>query len=71
MNSERLPIAWAEECPPLIDPASFVILARAADNTDAHLRQAFNSRLALIVIDTMAAGAGFSDENSAAKTSVP
>ncbi|KQQ24094.1 hypothetical protein ASF56_16205 [Methylobacterium sp. Leaf122] len=64
---ERLPFAWIEECPRLLDADAVPQLVETAKVAAEHLAEAFDLPLALIIIDTMAAGAGFMDENSAAE----
>lgn len=64
---ERLPFAWIEECPRLLDADAIPQLVETAKVAAEHLASAFELPLALIIIDTMAAGAGFIDENSAAE----
>ncbi|MEE7489437.1 AAA family ATPase [Methylobacterium oryzae] len=64
---ERLPFAWIEECPRLLDADAVPQLVTVAKMAAEHLTEAFDLPLALIVIDTVAAGAGFMDENSAAE----
>lgn len=64
---ERLPFAWIEECPRLLDADAVPQLVATAKVAAEHLTEAFDLPLALIVIDTVAAGAGFMDENSAAE----
>lgn len=64
---ERLPFAWIEECPRLLDGDAVPQLVETAKVAAEHLAEAFDLPLALIIIDTMAAGAGFMDENSAAE----
>lgn len=64
---ERLPFAWIEECPRLLDADAVPQLVTVAKMAADHLTEAFDLPLALIVIDTVAAGAGFMDENSAAE----
>lgn len=65
---DRLPFAWIEECPRLLDADAVPQLVAVAKMAAEHLAEAFDLPLALIVIDTVAAGAGFMDENSAAET---
>ncbi len=65
--AERLPFAWIEECPRLLDADAVPQLVATAKVAAEHLTEAFDLPLALIVIDTVAAGAGFMDENSAAE----
>lgn len=64
---ERLPFAWIEECPRLLDADSVPKLVAVAKLAADHMAEAFDLPLALIVVDTVAAGAGFMDENSAAE----
>lgn len=64
---ERLPFAWIEECPRLLDADAVPKLVFTAKVAAEHLASAFNLPLALIVLDTVAAAAGFTDENSAAE----
>ncbi|WP_238178838.1 ATP-binding protein [Methylobacterium oxalidis] len=65
---ERLPFAWAEECPRLVDRNAAEQLIETATLAQEHLRDVFGLPLALVIIDTVAAGAGFNDENSAAES---
>ncbi len=64
---ERLPFAWIEECPRLLDADAVPQLVAVATMAAEHLAEAFDLPLALVVVDTVAAGAGFIDENSAAE----
>ena len=64
----RLPFAWIEECPRLLDADAVPQLVGTAKLAAEHLTETFDLPLALIIIDTVAAGAGFMDENSAAET---
>lgn len=63
-----LPFAWIEECPRLVNPEAVEVLTGVAEQAAALLRERYDLPLALIIIDTVAAGAGFDDENSAAET---
>lgn len=63
-----LPFAWIEECPRLVEPGAAEALADVATKAADEMRDLYGLPLALIVIDTVAAGAGFDDENSAAET---
>jgi hypothetical protein len=67
LNLERLPIAWTDECPRLLDGGAVKKLVATANVAAEHLRQRFGLPLALIIIDTVAAAAGFNDENAAAE----
>lgn len=64
---ERLPFAWIEECPRLLDADAVPQLVTVAKLAAEHMAETFGLPLALIVVDTVAAGAGFMDENSAAE----
>lgn len=68
IDLNRLPFAWIEECPRLVERASLPQLRAIVAAVAARLREAFDLPLVLIIIDTVAAGAGFDDENSAAET---
>ena len=68
INLDRLPFAWIEECPRLVDRGAVAQLLAIVQAVRDHLQSEFGLPLALIVIDTIAAGAGFDDENSAAET---
>lgn len=63
-----LPFAWIEECPRLVEPGAVDALAAVAEQAAADMHHLYGLPLAFIVIDTIAAGAGFDDENSAAET---
>ncbi|WP_264051670.1 ATP-binding protein [Methylobacterium flocculans] len=65
---KRLPFAWSEECPRLVDKGAAAQIVATAKLAATHLREVFDLPLVLIIIDTIAAGAGFDDENSAAET---
>jgi hypothetical protein len=67
IDPDRLPIAWTDSCPPLIEPDSIKKLLSTAEAAAARLNANHDLPLGLIVIDTMAAGAGFNDENSASE----
>ena len=63
----RLPIAWIDECPPLVNKESVATLVATARSAAEIMRQRFGLPLALIVIDTVAAASGVVDENAAAE----
>ncbi|MCJ2069341.1 AAA family ATPase [Methylobacterium sp. J-030] len=65
---DRLPFAWIEECPRLVERSALATLLTVGNEVRDRLRQEFDLPLVLIIIDTIAAGAGFNDENSAAET---
>ncbi|ACA18345.1 conserved hypothetical protein [Methylobacterium sp. 4-46] len=68
VNPNDLPFAWIEECPRLVDRDATDQLTLTAGVAAAELRERYDLPLALIIVDTVAAGAGFDDENSAAET---
>ncbi|GEO17431.1 AAA family ATPase [Microvirga aerophila] len=63
----RLPIAWIDECPPLVGKDSVEILTLTAQAAAERMEETFGLPLALIVVDTVAASAGVMDENAAAE----
>ncbi|MBN6820707.1 AAA family ATPase, partial [Methylobacterium organophilum] len=63
-----LPFAWIEECPRLVTDGAAEALIRVAERASAEMLNRYGVPLALVVVDTVAAGAGFDDENSAAET---
>jgi hypothetical protein len=66
---ERAPFAWSDFRVQLVEPDSVEILAAAAAEAAARMSAEFKLPLALIVIDTIVASAGYSrsgDENDAA-----
>ena len=64
---ERLPFAWIDDCPRLLSADAVTQLVAVAKAAAGHLREGFDLPLALIIVDTVAAAAGFGDENSAAE----
>jgi hypothetical protein len=67
LDAKRLPFAWAENCPVLSAPSArdqlrAVVAAAAKQMMDRH-----EVPLAVILIDTMMAAAGFKDANDAAE----
>jgi len=68
VDPDDLPFAWVEECPRLVEADSVEHLALTAETAAAEMRERYDLPLVLIIIDTVAAGAGFDDENSAAET---
>lgn len=68
VDPDDLPFAWVEECPRLVAADSIEHLALTAEAAAAEMRERYDLPLVLIIIDTVAAGAGFDDENSAAET---
>ena len=66
---ERAPFAWTDWCPPLLEKDSATALAAVARQAAERMQAEFALPLALIIIDTIVAGAGFSrsgEENDAA-----
>src|SRR5262245_42113720 len=61
-----LPFAWIADVPKLSDPKALSQIEAIAKQVDQDMKNKFNLPLALIIIDTMSAAAGFQDENSAA-----
>ena len=67
--ADRQPFArQAGGVPCLTGKGALERLKALANQAAGRLRQSFNCELALIVIDTLSAAAGFDDENSAAET---
>jgi len=67
--ADRRPFArQAGDVPCLADKEAFERLKALAKQAAEHLERNFNCDLALIVVDTLSAAAGFDDENSAAET---
>lgn len=65
VDTKRLPIAWIDECPRLVDASAVETLTLTAETAAQHLKDTFDLPLVLIIIDTVAAGARFDDENAA------
>lgn len=68
LDLEALPFVWIEECPPLVKHGAVARLAATAQAAAETMRERFGVELVLVILDTVAAGAGFQDENSAAET---
>jgi AAA domain len=64
---DRLPVAWIDTCPPLVDPKSLAILCGFADEAVARMQADFGLPLVLTIIDTIGASAGLSDGNASAE----
>jgi hypothetical protein len=67
--AERLPFFCLDDIPHLLKKGAAEKIATAANDIAAEMRRRFDLPLALIVVDTVAAGAGYSkagDENDAA-----
>jgi hypothetical protein len=63
----RLPFARADECPRLLDRNAASALDAIVLAAVQRMRDAHGVELGLVIIDTMAAAAGFGDENSNAE----
>jgi hypothetical protein len=63
----KLPFAWAESCPMLTEEGTIERLVRIAKDAADRMRSVFYVDLVLIIVDTMAAAAGFQDENSSSE----
>ena len=61
-----LPFAWVDDVPTISKPGALNRLVEIAREAEAGMRKKFGLSLALIEIDTMAAAAGFQDENDSA-----
>jgi AAA domain len=62
---DKLSFAWVEVVPTLSEPGARNQLIAKAQEAAAEMQNRFAIPLALIVVDTMSAAAGFDDENSA------
>jgi hypothetical protein len=67
-DGKSLPFAWIETCPRLLDKNALKALEAMAKEADQKMQSEHGVGLGLIIIDTMAAAAGFNDENSNAET---
>jgi hypothetical protein len=68
-NMERVPFRWYETTPMLLQKGALETLVAMAQQADRSLRQEFGLPLGLVVIDTIAACAGYpraGDENDSA-----
>ena len=63
----KLPFAWVEGCPILIQPSAVDQLEAITMEAAYKMRSEFGVELVLIIVDTMSAAAGFSDENSSSE----
>jgi hypothetical protein len=59
---ERAPFAWRTTCPSLLDKGAARILCKIAEEAAAAMQAKFGLPLAMIVIDTLIAAAGYSKE---------
>jgi hypothetical protein len=68
IDPKRLPIAWAEDCPALLSRSALETLAATGKAAAARFKAEYGLPLALIIIDTIAASAGYDKgENDAAE----
>jgi hypothetical protein len=70
-GGKRTPVRWFEDAPPILQKGALDTLIEMAQKADDDLQQEFKLPLGLIIIDTLAAGAGYPEgnsENSAATT---
>src|SRR5262249_33801181 len=63
-QKDRLPFAWVEGCPTLMQPGAIEQLVQIAKQAADRMQSEFGVEFALIIVDTMSAAAGFKDENS-------
>jgi hypothetical protein len=63
----RLPFVWAEQCPRLLDNDALARLDALAKEASERMASDWQLPLALVIIDTMSASAGFKDESSSAE----
>jgi hypothetical protein len=66
---ERAPFAWTDQCPPLLAGESAAALTAIAQQAAERMQSEFKLPLALIIVDTIVAAAGFTksgEENDAA-----
>jgi hypothetical protein len=66
-HKDKLPFAWAESCPMLLEKDAITTLERIAKEAADRMKAAFGVDLVLIIIDTMSAAAGFKDENASSE----
>jgi len=62
-----LPFVWIDKCPRLLTTNAPEILIATAKAVADELKSRFNVPLIMIIVDTMAAAAGFADEDDAAQ----
>jgi hypothetical protein len=58
----RAPFIWTEECPPLTQPKTADVIIKAAEVAATRLKEQFNLPLALIIVDSTVAAAGYRRE---------
>jgi hypothetical protein len=63
----RLPFVWSEQCPRLLDGDALARLEALAKEASGRMAEEWQLPLALVIVDTMSASAGFKDESSSAE----
>lgn len=66
-EQERLPFAWIEACPTLTAKGALEALVGVARHVHEQMLAEHSAPLVLVIIDTVAAAAGFRDENAASE----
>jgi hypothetical protein len=66
-EAERLPFAWAGECPRLADPDDYDLLIRDIKDGVREMRERFGMEVSLIVIDAMTSASGFADADKSSE----
>ena len=66
LGGPPLPFAWIDDVPTISKPDGIKRLAEIAREAEAEMDKRFALPLALIIVDTLAAAAGFKDENDSA-----
>jgi hypothetical protein len=66
-RTDKLPFAWVDGCPKLTENGAIHQLEGITKQAADHMRSEFRIELALIIVDTMSAAAGFTDENSSSE----
>jgi hypothetical protein len=70
VNLEALPFAFVGNCRPLVDPRTVDWIVTQAQTAQAHFRSQHGVDLGFIAIDTIAAAAGWDNENDAAQAQI-
>jgi hypothetical protein len=63
----KLPFAWVDSCPTLIEKGAIAQLEAIAIEAANKMRTEFGAELVLVLVDTMSAAAGFTDENKSSE----
>jgi hypothetical protein len=66
-HKAKLPFAWGESCPTLTEQEAIEQLDRIAKEAADRMQSEFGVELVLIIVDTMSAAAGFTDENKSSE----